>query len=222
MRITIVVSIIVLMVPLSSRADDDLALLRFPAQLSGYFFAQSAIPDEAAFGGFGKSDNKPHRVVGESVSSQPQIVLVALPDEVAVFALDSTGKYPVERVTLESKTFKGFKVLLLNETPDVVWFSATDSRLSVVREAMDQSGEWKPIEALPGSSCGNSYHRVALEPNQYWSFSAPAYAGEFLTKMRFRLDDTVSNEFEGTMVLSQFGTALRANIHETVPSPSLV
>lgn len=165
--------------------------------MRGYFCAASKIEDKQAFGGFGTSENFP-KPLATHISVRPgEISFVAKPDEVAIFA----AKY------------KGLKVLLVNGTGEPVGFPASDSRLSIVQEALDQKGNWKPIEYLPSSWCGNSYHTVFLGPSEYWEFAAARYTGKFKTKFRFRLDwqtsgnkraPIYSNEFEGGVNPNQF------------------
>lgn len=103
------------------------------------------------------------------------------------------------------------RLLLVNGTDAEVGFAASDSRLSIIQEAKDSDGNWKAIEFLPSSWCGNSYHRVFLPAKHYWEFSAPLYTGKMRTKLRFALpiSDTVtiySNEFEGSVNSGQFGS----------------
>jgi hypothetical protein len=121
------------------------------------------------------------------------VSLIALPDEPSPFQ----GRH------------RGFLVLLVNATDKSVWFSASDSRLSIVREAIDKDGAWKPIEYLPSSWCGNSYHRVLLPAGEAWTFTAPTYRGTFATRMRFVLqqekgESIYSNEFPGSINREQF------------------
>ena len=99
-------------------------------------------------------------------------------------------------------------MILANDTGRRIAFPASDSRLSIVREALDPEGVWKPVEYLPSSWCGNSYHRVFLTDGKIWSFVAPVYRGSFETRMRFRLraedGQIYSNEFAGSVNLDQF------------------
>jgi hypothetical protein len=100
-------------------------------------------------------------------------------------------------------------VILANTTRETVAFHVADSRLRIVREALDVDGTWRPIEHLPYTFCGNSYHRVFLPPSHYWSFVAPVYAGSLATEMRFVLypdsDQPVySNQFPGFVNPEQF------------------
>ena len=124
-------------------------------------------------------------------AAKAQLVLIALPDKPADF-----------------NGYKGFKVILANRTKATVNFEAQDFRINIVREARDAAGRWRPIEYLPNSWCGNSYHHLDLRPGRHWTFHAPVYAGAFRTQMRFVLDQPglhlVSNEFAGTINLEQF------------------
>ena len=158
----------------------------------GHFRAGSPIVDREALGGFASSDNYPRRL--DRPVPADAISLIALPGVPAAF------KGP----------FQGFRVILANTTGQQVPFQAVDSRLSIVREALDTEGNWRPVEYLTSSWCGNSYHRVFLPPDHYWSFAAPVYQGPFHTAMRFVLyadhgvDPIYSNSFPGSIHPEQF------------------
>ena len=100
-------------------------------------------------------------------------------------------------------------------------FNAQDSRLHMKVQALNSKGEWKDIEYLPRSWCGNSYHTLTLEPNNFWTFLTPIYEGDFKTKLRIELkhidsedksekswkkkEITIySNEYEGSINPGQF------------------
>jgi hypothetical protein len=93
--------------------------------MRGYFHAGSKIQDKQALGGFGPSQNFPKAIDPQMGATQNEISLIAKPDEAAIFA----GKY------------QGLRVLLVNGTNERVGFSASDSRLSVVQEALDERGK---------------------------------------------------------------------------------
>lgn len=165
--------------------------------MRGYFNAGSKIEDKQALGGFGTSQNFPQAIDLRISVTQDEISLIAKPDEAAIFA----------------EKYKGLKVLLVNGTNQRVGFPASDSRLSIVQEALDERGKWKPIEYLPSSWCGNSYHTVFLGPKEYWEFAAPRCTGKFKTRLRFSLNwqksgtekiTIYSNEFEGRVNAHQF------------------
>ncbi len=164
-------------------------------RMNGYYPAGSKVQDKNAFGGFWASQNFPKTVDPNMNARQGEISLVALPDEETVFA----------------KKYRGMKLLLINATNEQVAFSASDSLLYIVQEALNQNGEWKTIELMPFSSCGNSNHNVFLGVNEYWEFAAVRYTGNFKTRLRFRLiksraeqSPIYSNEFEGNVNQKQF------------------
>src|SRR5262249_22734159 len=103
--------------------------------------------------------------------------LVAFPDE----ALGGDGRR--------------FTVRLINRTDAAVGFVACDSCLYLTQEALDRFGNWRPIELSPTPICGNSFHRVFLDRNPYWAFSARHFNGTFQTKLRFRLDQGTCHRF---------------------------
>lgn len=151
----------------------------------------SAIKDSRALGGFGPSDNLPKKIRAAGPTSATQWYLLAEPDV-------------VEKVG--NMTF--MRLCIVNRTAGTLIFNASDSRLSIVQEAVDDKGDWCPIEYLTSSWCGNSAHRVMLPAGQFWSIPTRRYQGSIKTKLRFRFDlpgQTVcSNEFEGSVHPAQF------------------
>lgn len=171
----------------------DPPVLDVEFMLRGYFFAGSRIEDPEALGGFGPSGNLSQSLDGHLEKGADSISLFALPEVSAPFR----------------EGFAGFRVVLVNTTDQVQSFEASDSRLPIVRQAMTEQGDWKAIEYLPSSWCGNSSHRVFLERDHYWSFTAPVYDGPIQTKMRFALlrehsEPIYSNEFGGRINPGQF------------------
>jgi len=180
------------------------------------YLAGSIIPDEQALGGFGNWPNLPRDLAGRNWGEAGTISLIAVPEEQAAYL-----------------NLRGFALRLVNRTDKPVACTACDSRLFLVQEALDRNGKWRPIEQMPRSGCGNSYHRVFLDRDQYWEFPAPRYSGWFKTRIRFRLElgeeqcrevggdedkrQTIclprrggriiySNEFEGSINPSQFAS----------------
>ena len=200
---------------LAAATPDPLDLKPLEAQfmLSGYCHAGSR-KDNAAPGGYGRSDNLPKRRGEKPWGTEAQLSLVALPAETVPFAL------PAESVPFE-KQYQGFRLLLVNRTADEVAFRACDSRLYIICEARDETGHWKASERLPWSGCGNSHHRVFLPSDQYWEFAAPVYSGNFKTKLRFHLEGKqpiYSNEFEGYINPAQFKNPLFVPASGAVPA----
>ena len=182
---------------LEQQSPTPLEDLNVQFMMRGYFFAGSRIRDTQAFGGFGPSMNYPKAIPADMAVRDGIVSLIAKPDEEMVFG----GKY------------KGLKVLLVNGTNEKQVFPAQDSRLYIVQEAQNEWGLWKPVEYLPASWCGNSYHVVFLGPKEYWEFAAARYNGKFKTRLRFRMDrqksesedvTIYSNEFDGSINPKQF------------------
>lgn len=156
----------------------------------GSCYAGSHLQDTQAVGGFAKSDNIPRNV--QTPTAGVGLFLLAQPG--VVTSLDGG---------------RGMRVTLVNQSQDLLAFAASDSRVAIIQEAQDADGTWKPIEYLPSSDCGNSYHRVFLAPDQFWAFSAPRYKGTILTKFRFTMalaDGSLlhSNIFDGSVNPAQF------------------
>jgi hypothetical protein len=165
---------------------------RNPDVPSGRYYAGSNVKDEDALGGFGACNNFPKKCAKGFPGREGALSLVAYPDEIAV-----VGK--VQTMPLR----------LVNRTGKTVGFSACDSRLYIVQEALLEDGRWQALEKFPETFCGNSFHRVFLESNEYWEFFAPCRVGWHRTKLRFRLvpggeqalaggGTLLSNEFEGS------------------------
>jgi len=181
----------------AERSPAPLKTLNIEFMMRGYFFAASSVPDKEAFGGFGTSANYPRDITTDMTVADGTISLIARPFEEVVFA----------------REYSGLKVWLVNGTNERLRFNAQDSRLYIVQEAIDVDGKWKPIEYLPSSWCGNSYHLVFLDPKEYWEFAAARYTGKFKTRLRFRLQwqksdnkklMVYSNEFDGSVNAKQF------------------
>jgi hypothetical protein len=173
-----------------SAASDDLKPLDSKVMLPGYCYVGSR-PDKKALGGYGVSDNLPKKMRGADIGLDGVISLVAVPTNTIPF----------------SKSARGFNLLLINRTKSEVAFEASDSRPSIIQEALDPDGKWQPIEYLPSSWCGNSYHRVFLPAGYYWKFSVPEYGGTRKTKLRFVLQGkqpVYSNQFDGSINPEQF------------------
>jgi hypothetical protein len=191
-------SVVLLLLAITGLAQSgQLADLNVNFMLRGYFFAGSRVDDKNALGGFGGSDNLPKTINSTMNIPVGDVSLIAYPDEPVPF----------------DKQYRGMRVILANMTENVVGLNASDSRLSIVQEAIDRDGKWKPIEYLPSSWCGNSYHTVFLPAHEYWEFAAARYTGSRPTKLRVKLTiaeadqktrTILSNEFEGSVNPKQF------------------
>src|SRR5262249_40457908 len=153
----------------------ELKPLNSKVMLRGYCMAGSSREDDKALGGYGKSNNLPKELTDNHLATDGKISLVVLLTNTVPFANSHSAMH------------RGFRLLLVNRTKSEASFEASDSRIAIVQEALDSRGKWRPIEYLPASWCGNSYHRVFLPTGHYWDFAAPQYVGTLRTQLRFVL-----------------------------------
>jgi hypothetical protein len=139
--------------------------------LRGHIYAQSSIDDSTALGGYGKSSNSPKEIQDSLQFSETGFFL----------------KIDTSRILSVEGKYNGYKFFIANKSDSTVKLDASDSRLSIVAEVF-YKGKWQPIEYLPSSWCGNSYHRVYLKENEYWEFEVPKFKGRIKTKLRYRLE----------------------------------
>lgn len=138
----------------------------------GYYYAGSPYREDlAGYGGWGRSDNMPKDI---------DVAPVKYNDSFSIF-IDTNN-----RASWAGK-FEGCKLYVINTTKDTFYFSAQDSRLYMNLQAQNKAGEWKDIEYIPSSWCGNSYHSVYLSPGKLWEFAIPKYHGTQKTKVRAKL-----------------------------------
>ena len=138
----------------------------------GYLYAYStpSNTDKDASGGWATSSNHP------KIISQHQF-----PSNTLAVTIDTT-------ITVTfANNYSGYKLFISNNSCDTIEFNAQDSRLYIKLQAQNKDGNWKDIEYMPNSWCGNSYHQIKLEPNAFWDFVIPNYQGEFSTKIRAEL-----------------------------------
>ncbi len=141
-------------------------------KLRGYFYARTSQVDSTALGGFYEDRNSPKNLTPEisEYSKSNKLEVIVKPDLTTEF----------------EKGISGFKVFIINKSDSIKELPAQDSRLYLKRQVFYKN-EWKDIEYLPNSWCGNSYHRVFIKPNEYWDFTAPCLKGKIDAKFRFEL-----------------------------------
>ena len=162
-------------------------------KLRGYFYAGTSQVDTSALGGFYADKNFPKKLTSE-VSAYTQSNKLQI-----IVKTDLTTEF--------HEGVLGFKVFVVNKSDEVMKLLAQDSRLYIKRQVFYKN-KWRDIEYLPGSWCGNSYHKVLIKPNEYWDFTAPCLNGKIVAKFRFQLyvDEKLtiySNEFEGSFNKTQ-------------------
>ena len=157
-------------------------------KLRGYFYAGTSQVDSTALGGFYEDKNSPKNLTSQisEYSKSNKLEIVVKPDLITEF----------------EKGISGFKVFIVNKSDSIKELPAQDSRLYLKRQVFYKN-EWRDIEYLPSSWCGNSYHSVFIKPNEYWGFTVPCLNGKIDAKFRFELyvneELTIySNEFNGS------------------------
>lgn len=165
----------------------------------GSFYARSeSQANDQSYGGWGGSKNGSNTITQE----------MSFPKNKFTIEIRTT-----DTLHLEGK-WMGYKVFVANNSTDTFRFDAQDSRLYMNMQAVDKQGVWRDIEYLPSSWCGNSYHVIALDPKQYWSFQTPLYKGSNPTRLRLKLMvkrkkgdkgyELYSNEIKGSINPAQF------------------
>jgi len=170
--------------PLNSQ---NLDCINVKYKLRGYLYAASSQADTMALGGFYEDNNRPKKIdkyIGE-IASKDEYQLIVKTDSITAF----------------NNGIKGYKLYLINNTDTIVTLAAQDSRLYIKRQVFYKN-QWRDIEYLPSSWCGNSYHYVSLRPYEYWDFTFPCLDGKIEAKFRFILNmenntTVISNEFDG-------------------------
>tara|TARA_B110000211_G_scaffold234119_1_gene302498 strand:+ start:649 stop:1266 length:618 start_codon:yes stop_codon:yes gene_type:complete len=137
--------------------------------LRGSVYANTSIFDSTSYGGYASSDNSP----------KTQNVKLVVKKNLFL-KIDTT-----ELITFGEK-YNGYKFYIGNNTDTIVKLEASDSRLYVVAEVFHRR-KWRPIEFLPRSWCGNSYHNLFLKQNEFWEFNVPKFTGKIKSKLRYRL-----------------------------------
>lgn len=166
----------------------------------GYFMAYSTayVEKYGTNSGWAVSENAPDKIADS-----------AFPENKLAVVIDTT------HIDTFQHQFSGFGLFISNTTADTIKFNAQDSRLYMKLQAQNSKGQWLDIEYLPNSWCGNSYHKVELEPNAFWRFVIPDYEGEVRTKIRAALEYidkdnpqkskvVYSNEISGSINPAQF------------------
>jgi hypothetical protein len=108
----------------------------------------------------------------------------------------------------------GHKLYLVNTTDKAINITGIDSRIYILIEALNDFYQWKPISFLPPTFCGNSYHEIVLDKNEYWDFKAPIFKGNYKTKLRYvlyldRETCVYSNEIDASINKLQFDETRR-------------
>jgi hypothetical protein len=130
----------------------------------------SSISDSLALGGYAQSKNLPQKNANNLHFNQRGIYLHIDESKTAIYRKQNLG----------------YQLYIVNSSDSLLTLTATDSRLNIVAEAY-VDGVWQDIEYLPRVWCGNSYHTVFIESNQFWTYTVPKFEGNLKTKIRYRM-----------------------------------
>lgn len=120
---------------------------------------------------------------------------------------DTSIHFGLYRNDVNPKDF--FITYLVNTTDSTIRIKRQDRSLIMIREAIDQKGNWTPIEYWVYSGCGNSYHNpLELKSGNCVAIPTRKYSGDFKTQVRlkFRNGDhlTYSDPYEASINKSMF------------------
>lgn len=144
--------------------------LKIDYMLRGCIYAKSSIRDSQALGGYASSRNAPKKINDT----------VRFLEDGFFMKIDTT------HIGIFAEAYNGYTLFMVNKSDTLIKLRASDSRLDVIAEVYYQD-TWQPIEYLPRSWCGNSFHYVYLQQNEYWSFDIPKFEGKIKVKLRYRL-----------------------------------
>lgn len=161
---------------LTQQEINKLSGLKINFQLRGNCYAYSSNKNAEESNGEAHSDNLPKKI-GK-----------LFPREGFYLVINEKELSKIGSSTL------GCKLYLVNTTDSLIKLDASDSRLYIVAEGLNEKNEWVPISYLPSSGCGNSYHTVVLDKNEYWSFDIPVFKGTIKTKLRYTLK--IGNDYK--------------------------
>lgn len=109
------------------------------------------------------------------------------------------------RVNIHHYSGDAYPVYIINQSNHWV-IQEIDLFFPIIMEAKNKEGEWGPIEYKIENNQLGLFH--SLPPSSYFVTSAWKYKGNFQTKFRLKFKQqgnfTYSNEFSGSMNLSQF------------------
>lgn len=106
---------------------------------------------------------------------------------------------------------EAYPVFIYNNSDSVINLTVQDGMISLIQEAKDEQGKWRPIEYWTYSWCGNSYSALSIKPGFYALTKIYKYNGDFDTLLRLKTivkgETLYSNPIKGSINKSQFELA---------------
>ena len=118
-------------------------------------------------------------------------------DSVRLTILIDTSQF----ITNEGR--KAYPVIIKNLHFDTVYVGY-GRYIPIITEALNEKGEWEPIEERYRYLCGTGLERIILPPKQIVVTSQLVYSGSFKTKLRIKYGSNYSREFVGFINPTQF------------------
>ena len=110
---------------------------------------------------------------------------------------------PIQTKKIERALNKFRVSIFANQTDTIIEIPHILQRVTLVQEAKDKNGIWRPIESSSNNLwCGNTDHgMIELKPNESIEIYPRKYCGEFQTKLRMKLllknEVVYSEEYDG-------------------------
>ena len=94
--------------------------------------------------------------------------------------------------------YDGFPVTIYNleKRERIIGFG---NNAALELEALDKNHKWQKISNFRKYSCGTGIKYFVLKPQEIATVFEPRLSGNFKTKLRYRLGNILSNEFEGNI-----------------------
>lgn len=99
--------------------------------------------------------------------------------------------------------YKSFPIYIKNISKDTINLG-TDGDFPILVEGKNKNGKWVEINKFPFHCGTGSYSTICLPPNEIIITSMFHYKGNYKTKLRFKILDFVSREYDGSINEEQF------------------
>lgn len=111
-------------------------------------------------------------------------------------------------ISRKRNLIQAIPVIICNTGIEKILLEQQDKKLTMIQEAKDELGNWRPIEYWIFPRCGYSRAPIELLPNDLILTRIIRYKGDFETDLRLKLRSNLqvyySNSYRGTIHKSQF------------------
>lgn len=107
------------------------------------------------------------------------------------------GEKPTKEIPIIETYYEGYPITISNlKNKNVIIGFGNNAALGL--EAL-KDNKWKKVYDFRRYNCGVGIKYILLKPNQIATVFEPVLKGNMKTKFRYRLGDSISNEFEGSI-----------------------